>query len=118
MADSDDVDFRLMATTMKKKFDKYWGNIEKMDVLIYMGVILDQKVKLIGLKLTFTRLYETPKGEELGEDMYNNACHLFDDYRRMYALFTPRNDVTTSTSGFTTPKSTSSDLKKDRRPSE
>ena len=98
---------------MKKKFDKYWENIEKMSVLIYMGAILDPKVKLIGLKHAFTRMYGTPKGEEYGEDVYHKPCHLFDDYKRMYAHFTSHNDETTFTSGFTTPQSTSSNLKKD-----
>ena len=110
---SDDVDFRLMAIVMKKKIDKYWGNIEKIDLLIYMGIILDPKVKLIGLKLVFTQMYGTPKGEELGEDVYSKAYHLFNDYRRMYVPFTPHNDETTFTSGFTIPQFTNSDLKND-----
>ena len=46
-----------------------------MNVLIYMGAILNPNVKLIGLKLVFTRMYKTPKGEELGEDVYSKACH-------------------------------------------
>ena len=84
-----------------------------MNVLIYMGAILNPNVKLIGLKLVFTGMYKTPKGEELGEDVYSKACHLFDDYRRIYAPFTTHNGETTFTSGFTTPQSTNSNLKKD-----
>ena len=74
-----------------------------MNVFIYMGVILDPNVKLIGLKLAFTQMYGTPKGEELGEDVYCKACHLFDDYRMMYVPFTPHNNETTFTSGFPIP---------------
>ena len=48
-------------------------------------------------------MYGTPKGEELGEDMYRKACHLLDDYRMMYVPFTPHNNETTFTSGFPIP---------------
>ena len=94
---------------MKKKFDKYWGQLEKMNVLIYMGAILDPKVKPVGLKLIFDRMCGTTKGEELGEAVHNKACKLFDDYRRIYAAFSPNNDVMTSASSS---HSTSSYFKK------
>ncbi|KNA26118.1 hypothetical protein SOVF_000340 [Spinacia oleracea] len=106
---SDNIDFMRMATTMKKKFDKYWGQLEKMNVLIYMGAILDPKVKLVGLNLVFDRMYGKTKGEELGEAVHNKACKLFDDYRRIYAPFSPSNDEVTSASSS---HSTSFDHKK------
>ncbi|XP_021767679.1 zinc finger BED domain-containing protein RICESLEEPER 2-like [Chenopodium quinoa] len=68
---SDDGDFRLMAITMQQKFDKYWGDIEKMNVLIYMGTILDPKVKFVGLKLSFARMYPSSKDEELSQIVYS-----------------------------------------------
>uniref|UniRef100_A0A803MR43 Transposase n=1 Tax=Chenopodium quinoa TaxID=63459 RepID=A0A803MR43_CHEQI len=89
---SDDGDFRLMAITMQKKFDKYWEDIEKMNVLIYMGTILDPKVKFVGLKLAFVRMYPTPKDEELSQIVYRRATSLFDDYRKMYTPFTPHSE--------------------------
>jgi hypothetical protein len=38
---SDDIDLRLMGGKMKSKFDKYWGDIDKMNKLIYIAVALD-----------------------------------------------------------------------------
>ncbi|KMT01216.1 hypothetical protein BVRB_9g212350 [Beta vulgaris subsp. vulgaris] len=34
-----DLDFQAMAISMKQKYDKYWGNVEKMNMLIYIAVI-------------------------------------------------------------------------------
>ncbi|XP_056695039.1 zinc finger BED domain-containing protein RICESLEEPER 4-like [Spinacia oleracea] len=85
------------------------GQLEKMNVLIYMGAILDPKVKLVGLNLVFDRMYGKTKGEELGEAVHNKACKLFDDYRRIYAPFSPSNDEVTSASSS---HSTSFDHKK------
>ena len=39
-----------MATRMKIKYDKYWGNIEKINRLLFVAVILDPRVKLAVLE--------------------------------------------------------------------
>uniref|UniRef100_A0A803LS80 HAT C-terminal dimerisation domain-containing protein n=1 Tax=Chenopodium quinoa TaxID=63459 RepID=A0A803LS80_CHEQI len=69
-----------------------------MNVLIYMGTILDPKVKFVGLKLAFGRMYPSPKDEELSQIVYRRATSLFDDYRKMYTPFTSHSDDSFSTS--------------------
>ena len=32
--DSNDVGVQMMASTIKKKYDKYWGNFGKLNVLL------------------------------------------------------------------------------------
>ena len=44
--------FKAMALKMKKKCDKYWGDIDKMNLLIFIGVMLDLVYKFKGLKLS------------------------------------------------------------------
>ncbi|XVF46975.1 hypothetical protein PTKIN_Ptkin03bG0071800 [Pterospermum kingtungense] len=41
-----DIDLRLMAKRMKEKYDKYWGNIERKNMLLYVASILDPRKKL------------------------------------------------------------------------
>ena len=41
-----DFELSAMANRMKAKFDKYWGNVEKMNMLIYVASILDPRKKL------------------------------------------------------------------------
>uniref|UniRef100_A0A803LLN9 Transposase n=1 Tax=Chenopodium quinoa TaxID=63459 RepID=A0A803LLN9_CHEQI len=52
-----DENFKAMAITMKKKFDKYWGNVDKMNKLIYIAALLDPRTKMIVVELTLTDLY-------------------------------------------------------------
>ena len=37
---------RKMADYMKKKFEKYWGNFDNMNHLLYVGLVLDPQYKL------------------------------------------------------------------------
>ena len=43
--DGDDTTFKHMAIKMKEKFDKYWGDPEKMNNLIFIAAILDPRYK-------------------------------------------------------------------------
>ena len=44
---NDDVEFGVMAMRMKDKYDKYWGNMEKINMLIFVVVLLHQSSYLI-----------------------------------------------------------------------
>ena len=35
-----------MVASMEKKFDKYWGNPEKMNIIMFLGLVLDPRYKL------------------------------------------------------------------------
>ncbi|KAE8812167.1 zinc finger BED domain-containing protein RICESLEEPER 2-like [Hordeum vulgare] len=41
----DDEIFKCMATKMKEKYDKYWGDPEKMNKYIFIVAILDPRTK-------------------------------------------------------------------------
>lgn len=42
-----DVIFRQMAAQMKFKYDNYWGNIDKLNLFMFISVILDPRRKLV-----------------------------------------------------------------------
>ncbi|XP_027155111.1 zinc finger BED domain-containing protein RICESLEEPER 2-like [Coffea eugenioides] len=44
--ESDDFGLSTMAGNMKKKYDKYWGNVERINILILIAVVLDPRHKL------------------------------------------------------------------------
>ncbi|XP_074374012.1 zinc finger BED domain-containing protein RICESLEEPER 1-like [Apium graveolens] len=46
-----------MVVRMKLKFDKYWGNIEKQNMLLYVAVILDPRYKLKFVLMCLNKLY-------------------------------------------------------------
>jgi hypothetical protein len=37
---------RILAEGMKMKYEKYWGNIEKMNLLLFVVVVLDPRYKM------------------------------------------------------------------------
>ena len=48
-----------MAKKMKDKYDKYWGNIEKMNMLVYVVAVLDPSKKLPFVKYCFIKMYSS-----------------------------------------------------------
>ena len=41
-----DLSLQSMGLNMKAKFDKYWGDLEKTNTLIFISIILDPRDKL------------------------------------------------------------------------
>lgn len=107
-ADSDDYLRQTMATRMKDKYNKYWGNWhdnendnenanegrgkgklkekENMNLLIFVATALDPRYKLSNYtKLAIGEMF----GEEKGENVWNavRQCFydLFEEYRSMYS---------------------------------
>ena len=71
---------RSMAFSMKAKFDKYWGDPQKMNLLIFIANVLDPQYKLEYLQFSLNHMY----GDSMGGSLYINVkaalSELFDDY--------------------------------------
>jgi len=46
-----------MASSVKRKFDKYWGNIENQNMLLYVAVVLDPRYKMKYVAFCLHKLY-------------------------------------------------------------
>ena len=64
---------------MKKKFEKYWGNFDNMNHLLYVGLVLNPRYKLRYLEYCFGTLYERQKAIDMAgrvkavlEDLYKS----------------------------------------------
>uniref|UniRef100_A0A803MFV7 Zinc finger BED domain-containing protein RICESLEEPER 2-like n=1 Tax=Chenopodium quinoa TaxID=63459 RepID=A0A803MFV7_CHEQI len=82
---SEDLNFQAMAIAMKKKFDKYWGDVDKMNKFIYVAFLLDPHSKMVIVELTLTDMHGPEKGTKLANDVKEFAYSLFEEYRKMYA---------------------------------
>ncbi|XP_073017778.1 zinc finger BED domain-containing protein RICESLEEPER 2-like [Primulina eburnea] len=60
--ESDDLDVYAMGMRMRKKFDKYWGEPEKVNKLLYIAVVLDPRHKLDFVEFMLAELYGNEKG--------------------------------------------------------
>ncbi|XP_076889107.1 uncharacterized protein LOC143539778 [Bidens hawaiensis] len=47
---SEDVGVKGMGVSMKKKFDKYWGNVEKFNLLVFIASAFDPRNKFVYLE--------------------------------------------------------------------
>ncbi|CAL1378358.1 unnamed protein product [Linum trigynum] len=50
-----------MATKMKQKYDKYWGDVDKMNKLLYIAAVLDPRLKLQFIGFTLKWMYDDEK---------------------------------------------------------
>uniref|UniRef100_A0A803MQS7 hAT-like transposase RNase-H fold domain-containing protein n=1 Tax=Chenopodium quinoa TaxID=63459 RepID=A0A803MQS7_CHEQI len=66
---SGDLNFQAMDIAMKQKFDKYWGNVNKMNKLIYVASILDPHCKFILIELSLIDMHGKEKGSKLANEM-------------------------------------------------
>ncbi|KAG8661312.1 hypothetical protein MANES_02G223166v8 [Manihot esculenta] len=77
---SNDLDMKSMGERMKVKFDKYWGDVDKMNKIIYFAVVLDPRDKFEFMEYSFSQMYGKEKGVELfNKKMYQPDVEQFND---------------------------------------
>ncbi|XP_075659262.1 zinc finger BED domain-containing protein DAYSLEEPER-like [Castanea sativa] len=52
-----------MAQSMKEKYEKYWGDIENMNLMMFIAVVLDLRYKMKYLKYWFNKWYSKETAE-------------------------------------------------------
>ena len=77
-------DFELSAMTnrMKAKFDKYWENVEKMNMLIYVASILDPRKKIEFVRFCFLEMYDMEQASVMITNVKKGIEELFEEYKR------------------------------------
>ncbi|XP_075490956.1 zinc finger BED domain-containing protein RICESLEEPER 2-like [Primulina tabacum] len=79
---SDDFELSEMSRKMKDKFDKYWGSIEKMNMMLYYAVILDPRHKLEFVEFSFDTMYDDiGKSAMMKEKVKSGMQEIFFDYK-------------------------------------
>ena len=46
LCDNEDVSLHLMARGMSSKLDKYWGKFDKVNLLLFVAIVIDPRYKL------------------------------------------------------------------------
>ncbi|XP_019161398.1 PREDICTED: zinc finger BED domain-containing protein RICESLEEPER 2-like [Ipomoea nil] len=70
----------VMGKNMKAKFEKYWGDVEKMNLMIFFANILDPRHKLEYMPTQFNHMYGEEKGQKFYDKVVAGLAELFDDY--------------------------------------
>ncbi|KMT05662.1 hypothetical protein BVRB_7g167950 [Beta vulgaris subsp. vulgaris] len=93
---SDDLEMCLMASEMKKKYDKYLGDPEKINLLIFIAVVLDPRCKYDYVEWMLTEDYEETIGVSLAKKLKEALISLFEEYRGLPSNEVPREEVSSS----------------------
>ncbi|KAK9725648.1 hypothetical protein RND81_05G159700 [Saponaria officinalis] len=71
---------RLMASGMKRKHDKYWDNLNKVNMLLYIAVILDPRRKMQYVNWAINQQYDFVKSEKLRSMVTDTLSSLYSHY--------------------------------------
>ncbi|KAG5540721.1 hypothetical protein RHGRI_020828 [Rhododendron griersonianum] len=71
-----------MAKKMKKKFDKYWGKVESMNMMMFIAIVLDPRFKLRYVKFCFSELFDSDVVEELTKMIRGELDRAFVEYEK------------------------------------
>ncbi|KAL5818437.1 hypothetical protein ACOSQ4_022279 [Xanthoceras sorbifolium] len=75
---------RHMASTMKIKFEKYWGNLETTNNMLIIAIVLDPRFKLQYVYYCFKILYGVISTELMTASIKDVLVELYDCYHILY----------------------------------
>lgn len=78
-----DAELKVMAKNMKDKFDKHLGNVEKVNMLLYIAPILDPRKKLEFLRFCFMQIYSPEQASVMIKNVREAIEGLFEEYKKM-----------------------------------
>ncbi|KAL5787204.1 hypothetical protein ACOSP7_004153 [Xanthoceras sorbifolium] len=81
MSCSDDSVLSEMTSSMKSKFDKYWGKIEDVNKLLIIALVLDPRYKLNYVKFCFGDMFDDKKTKEMTCDIRLLLIQLYECYK-------------------------------------
>ncbi|KAL2901582.1 Zinc finger BED domain-containing protein RICESLEEPER 2 [Bienertia sinuspersici] len=78
--ESIDMNESIMAKGMKKKHEKYWENVDNINLLLFVAVVLDPRRKLEYVMWAINDLYEPVKAKELSDKVTDTLYSLYEHY--------------------------------------
>ena len=84
MSKNDNAVVRNMAIEMKAKYDKYWSNVEKLNMMIFVASVLDPRGKLGVVEYWLKKIYTLELASTLISFTKCLLEALFDEYNIVY----------------------------------
>ncbi|XP_075096417.1 zinc finger BED domain-containing protein RICESLEEPER 2-like [Nicotiana tabacum] len=81
---NEDVLLGSMAKKMKEKFDKYWGDPEKINKMIFISCVLDPRYKFDFVSFALAKMFEE-KGPIIAKAVHTYMTLLFDEYVKSHS---------------------------------
>lgn len=86
---SDDNDLVDIARKMKFKFDKVWGKLENMNMMLYVAAILDPRFKFMYVQFVLKNSYGPEQGEQIANLARSALNDVFEEYKNLYSSTPP-----------------------------
>ena len=88
---------RGMVVTMMLKYDKYWGDLTRMNIFLYVAVILDPRLKVSGLLYGLGLVHDQVWTDIIGELARDTLKKLFDEFMAIKGGTTSKTHTPTPT---------------------
>jgi hypothetical protein len=85
LKNSKDNLLQQMTTNMHLKFEKYWGEGDKINPLLYVTVVLDPRKKLTFLKFCFSKVYGEAKASRKIVNVRDVLTKLYEHYASVHS---------------------------------
>ncbi|KAL4278649.1 hypothetical protein GQ457_03G010800 [Hibiscus cannabinus] len=76
-----DIDYSVMAMKMKDKYEKHWGDINKINMLIFFACVMDPRQKLGYLEFALSEMYDSEKCYEVRQKVKDTLYEVYDEYK-------------------------------------
>ncbi|XP_050899177.1 zinc finger BED domain-containing protein RICESLEEPER 2-like isoform X2 [Lathyrus oleraceus] len=80
MCASEDEHLRSVAQKMKKKYDKYWGNHEKLNMLLLIDLVFDPRRKIRLVNWMVRRYYNKDDADALKANLESSLKSIYEEY--------------------------------------
>ncbi|XP_055961833.1 zinc finger BED domain-containing protein RICESLEEPER 1-like [Mercurialis annua] len=84
MMESEDLEIKNLGGKMKLKFDKYWGDPDKMNKLIFFAYVFDPSAKLEGMEYSLCLMFGNVNGAILYKSVVDELNLLYNEYKSLY----------------------------------
>lgn len=89
-----DSETRHLSDSMKMKFNKYWGDAENMNKIVFWANVFDPIDKL-DYMVTLGEMFGLEKGIKIFQSVKDELFEVFNEYKKMYRPNGGANDSTT-----------------------
>ena len=69
-----------MAKNMKTKYDKYWGRVDRTNLMLFVAVVLDTRYKLKYVKFWFKQFYDREQVDDMVAKVRDALDRLYGHY--------------------------------------
>lgn len=80
LCEHDDLSLKLLAHGMSSKFDKYWGKFDKINLILFVAIVVDPRYKLKYVQWCLKETYETQHVDGLVNKLKKGLTRLYEWY--------------------------------------